>query len=243
MQSSTHFGSGAEDPPAEADLEAWRIPPERPDNEIGWGLPVSVVLARTQDAAVAVTHITAFTTGVAFNLAVRLRVAPDGLRRGGLYELISPYGPPGMDVDLDRRLLFGVEYADGRTATNLSSSRWPPKDQDDGRPVLMPNGGGGGEFSVDNQFWLSPVPPDGPFTFVCSWPALGIDETRHVIEHADLATASTRATTLWAKQPTWHEPFSPLPPERPLTGWFAMAARDIPAGLTTNANDDPTDQG
>lgn len=168
MQPTTYFGSGDESPPTEADFEAWRIRGERPDNEIGWGLPVSVVLAHTPDAAVAVTHMSAFTTGVAFNLAVRLRVAPDGPGRGGLYELISPHGPPRGDIELNRRLLLGVEYADGRTATNLSTNQWPPKHHDDREPTLMPNGGGGGELSVDNAFWLSPVPPDGPFTFICS---------------------------------------------------------------------------
>lgn len=239
MQSTAYFGSGADDPPAEADLEAWPIREERPDNEIGWVLPISVVLARTQDVAVAVTHMTAFTTGVAFQLAVRLRVAPDGLRRGGLYELISPYGPPGMGVDPDRRLLFGVEYADGRIATNLSSSGWPPKQQDDHAPTLVPYGGGGGELSVDNGFWLSPVPPDGSFTFVCSWPAFGIDETRHLIERADLATASTRSTTLWARQPINHEPPPPPQPKQPITGWFAQAARQGTTSPTDVVNEDP----
>ncbi len=197
-----------------------------------------MVLAHTQDAAVAVTHMTAFTTGVAFNLAVRLRVAPDDLHRGGLYELISPYGPPGMDVDPERRLLFGVEYADGRTATNLGNGGWPPKQQDDQEPTLMPNGGRGGEFSVDNGFWLSPVPPDGPFTFVCSWPVFGIGETKHVIEHADLATASTRSTTLWGRHPINHEPPPPPQPKRPMTGWFGQAARRSIASSTDAAHED-----
>ncbi len=187
-----------------------------------------MVLAHTPDAAVAVTHMTAFTTGVAFNLAVRLRVAPDGPHRGGLYELISPHGPPRGNIELDRRLLFGVEYADGRTATNISTNGWPPKHHDDREPTLMLNGGGGGELSVDNTFWLFPVPPDGPFTFICSWPAFGIDETRHVIEHADLTTASTRSTTLWARQPINHQPLPPPPePALPTTGWFGRATRHL----------------
>ncbi len=41
MDSTAYFGPGAEDPPSEADLDAWRVPGERPDNEIGWVLPVS----------------------------------------------------------------------------------------------------------------------------------------------------------------------------------------------------------
>lgn len=239
MHSTAYLGPGPEEPPSEADFDAWRVRAECPDNEIGWGLPVSVVLARTQDAAVAVTHMTVFTTGVAFNLAVRLRVAPEGLRRGGLHELISPYGPPGMDVDPNRRLLFGVEFADGRTATNLGTHQWPPGPPDDHEPTLTPNGGGGGELRVDNAFWLTPVPPDGPFTFVCSWPAFGITETKHVIENAELGAASTRSTTLWARQPVNHEPPPPPQPKRPLTGWFAYAGRPRTTSHTKIADEDP----
>lgn len=90
----------------------------------------------------------------------------------------------------------------------------------------MASDGGGGDLSVNQGFWLSPIPPDGQFTFICSWPAFGIDETRHVIEHADLTTASTRSTTLWARQPINHQPPPPPPePALPTTGWFGQAAR------------------
>lgn len=226
MSSFASFGPGSADQPSDEEFERWRIRMERPDNEIGWVLPLSVVLGQTPDAAVAVTHMTAFTTGVAFNLAVRLRVAPDGVARRGLYELISPHLPPGLSVDQERRLLLGVEYADGRTAINLDNQIWPPGQQSQDEPILMASGGGGGDLSVDQGFWLSPVPPDGAFTFVCSWPAFGIHETRHVIDNADLTTASTRATTLWPRQAINHQPPPPPPdPKLPSTGWFGQAVR------------------
>jgi len=73
---------------------------------------------------------------------------------------------------------------------------------------------------VDQEFWLSPVPPDGAFAFVCSRPAFGIDETRQLIEHADLTVASTGSTTLCAMQPINQEPPPPPEPRLPRTGWF-----------------------
>lgn len=57
------------------------------------------------------------TTGVAFNLAVRLRVAPDDVVGRGLYSMISPRMPPGMNVDPDQRLLYA-----GNANTPASSS-------------------------------------------------------------------------------------------------------------------------
>jgi len=226
MRSTQFFGPGSPGEPSPAEFEAWRTRMERPDNEVGWVLPVSAILGRTPDAAVAVTHITAFTTGVAFNLAVRLRVAPDRVRGHGLSALISPRLPSGVNVDADQRLLLGVEYADGRTAINTDNRVWPPGQQDEHEPLLMASGGGGGDLSVDQGFWLSPVPPDGPFTFVCSWQAFGIEETRHVIEHANLTQASSQASTLWPRQPINHDPPPPPPePKLPSTGWFGSAAR------------------
>jgi len=226
MSFTQFFGTGSPGGPSPAELEARRTRMERPDNEIGWVLPISAILGRTPDAAVAVTHMTAFTTGVAFNLAVRLRVVPDNVGRHGLYALIGAHLPPGVNVDPDQRLLLGVEYADGRTAINTDSMVWPPGQQDEHEPILMASGGGGGHLSVDQGFWLSPVPPDGPFTFVCSWQAFGIEETRHVIDHAHLTQASTRATALWPRQPINHDSPPPPPePKLPSSGWFGRAAR------------------
>ena len=118
---SMHFAASSApgtDPESQAAHEAFLMRLRRPENEIGSAVPVSVVLARTDDVAVAISNVTAFTNGIALTLAVRLRVPPAGLDRPGeLYRLVSFYPQP--DVPLDRRLLFGVEYADGRTATNL----------------------------------------------------------------------------------------------------------------------------
>ena len=179
---SMHFAASSApgtDPESQAAHEAFLMRLRRPENEIGSAVPVSVVLARTDDVAVAISNVTAFTNGIALTLAVRLRVPPAGLDRPGeLYRLVSFYPQP--DVPLDRRLLFGVEYADGRTATNLRDDFASPAPVDD-EPMLAPTGGGGDEFSVDHAYFLSPVPPDGPLAFICSWPGFGIAETRHVV--------------------------------------------------------------
>lgn len=225
MWSTQHFGPGSAGEPSPAEIEAWRGRVEVPNNELGCALPVAVVLGRTADAAIAVTSVTAFTTGVSFNLAVRLRVLPDSIRAHGLFGLVGGHHMPGIDMDPDRQLLLGVEYADGRTATNAGRPVWPLGTEDEAEPILVPHGGGGGDLAVDQTYWLSPVPPDGPFTFVCSWQAFGIPETRHVVEHADLSQASSQAVVLWPRQPVNHGLGPPPEPKLPSSGWFGWATR------------------
>lgn len=214
----------------DTELEPLRARSERPDNEIGWVLPISVVVARTDDVAVAVTAVTAFSTGVAFTVVVRLRVALPGVRPGEVLNLVNPFHPGGVDVPPDGRLLVGVEYADGRRAV-VHDRRTGPTATDDLRPVLWPASGRGDDLNVEYGYFLSPLPPDGPVTFVCSWPAFGIPEATSVVEHADLTTAAARSTTLWPRQPPVQGPPPPAAPEAPPSGWFAEAAADRGTGV------------
>ena len=57
----------------------------------------------------------------------------------------------------DELLRFGVQFADGRKATNLDRPAYDP-DQEPDRPVLHPHGGGGGGSAWDMEHWVcSPV--------------------------------------------------------------------------------------
>ena len=101
----------------------------------------------------------------------------------------------GLDPGL---LLFGVQFADGRKATNLDE-RMPfrmledPDLQPDG-PVLSPSrGGGGGGGRWRHGFWVWPLPPEGPLAFVCEWPVAGIPETRTEIDSALVRDAASRS--------------------------------------------------
>ena len=93
----------------------------------------------------------------------------------------------------------------------------------DGGAQLRPSSGGGGGTSCNQTYWLTPVPPDGPLTFVCACAGLGVPETRVVVDGLDLTTASTRATVLWPEQPRRTEP-RPTVEARLPAGWFARHA-------------------
>jgi len=62
------------------------------------------------------------------------------------------------------QLLIGVELSDGRRASNLGGRN---VGEDPSGHVFHAAGGGGGQLSVDQSWWLSPVPTEGPVRFVC----------------------------------------------------------------------------
>ena len=65
-------------------------------------------------------------------------------------------------------LRLGIMYADGRRAAT-SDGHPRPDDADPGWLMLFENGGGGSSRTWDGNFWVHPLPPDGPVTFVVSW--------------------------------------------------------------------------
>jgi hypothetical protein len=193
----------------------------RPDNEIPHPVPIAVLLAKTDDLAVAVSGVAAYTSGISFELVVRFRALPAGIRRHELHELVSGWG----DEPDPRRMLLGVEYADGRKASNIGGPAWREGGVSHDQPILTSGGGGGSDLAQDMSFWLSPIPPDGPLSFVFAWTALGVEETRHVVKDAALTSASARAVVLWPRQADDdHEP--PPEPSLPAHGWFAALRQE-----------------
>jgi hypothetical protein len=181
-------------------------PPPEPDAPSppppAWMKPEAVIpgvvadeflLARTDDAAVAVTALTGYPTGFGFTLSVALRHEDRGGRafdRGFLHGL--PPGeplPPGF-------LRLGVQFADGSVATNLSGRPFPTDAEPTG-PILLRGGGGGGGRRYDMSFWVWPLPPPGPVAFVCEWPAHGIPESRAQLDAQRILDAARRSVQLW----------------------------------------------
>jgi hypothetical protein len=193
-----------------------------PDNELPAGVGLTVLLGRTDDAAVGITQIEAFSTGFRFTLAVRVRQARPELSHGGLYMLISSHLRPGIEIPLDNRLLLGVEYPDGHRASTLHDLRLQGPDvvADGEQLVLIPQGGGSGEQTVDQTYWVAPLPPDGPVAFVLAWPGFGMPESRTVLDGAAIRAAAARGHVLWPPQPAM-QPWEPPSPPRPSSGWFA----------------------
>ena len=217
-----HRGGTADEPPTPEQLEQWRVRMSPPENEFPAGVGLTALLGRTEDAAVGITLIEAFSTGFRFTLAVRLRQAPPELARAGLFMLISSEVHPGIEIPLEDRLLLGIEYPDGRRASTLQRMPMPgPGAVVDGEQlVLVQQGGSGGEHSVDQTYWVAPLPDEGPVAFVLAWPGFGMPESRTVLDGAAIRAAAAHSHILWPPQPA-SEPREPPSPPRPSSGWFA----------------------
>lgn len=171
-------------------------------------LPVELLLGRSPSTVVLLTGMRAFPTGLQMNLAVRVRgwVA----RRDLNSEVFD--GPYRHDIDAQwqaGRLKWGFELADGRRVTNVDP--WPSQpNQDHSRPhhpddwkwepdhpVLMGRGGGGGDRSVDRDYWMWPLPPAGRLHVVCQWLDQDIDMTVQELDAEPFLKAAQRARPAW----------------------------------------------
>ena len=125
------------EPPEEHRQPAWIGPPE---NELGVAVPVRSVLFRSDQLAVALIGVVAYSTGIELEVVIRRRQTaeePDPM----LFHMRSRHNRHGeLAPEVFR---FGVEYPDGRKATNLGNP-FPVGDEEPAGPMLMERGGGGG---------------------------------------------------------------------------------------------------
>ena len=188
-----------EEEPAYA-APSWMQPP---DDVLGVAAGSPFVLARTDALALAVWGLTAFPEGLTFSLAVVIRrgheaeIDPDADFDFGFYRF---YRQRRREPDRplpDELLRFGVEFADGRKATNLGNPWDAESGQEPSEPVLAQRGGGGGGRSYRQGWWLWPLPEGDRLTFVAEWPAKGIPLTRHDVEAEPIRRAAREARPIW----------------------------------------------
>jgi hypothetical protein len=171
-----------------------------PTNELGVSTGLRLVLARTEDAVVALLDAVAFTEGVAFTLSV-LRRRPFEI--DPFHHRSTSSCRVGRPVRSSRpsSLRFGVQFADGRKATTTGGRAVPAEGDPPRGPLLFPSDGGGGGDRWDQSFWLWPLPPPGPVSFVVEWPSEGIEVTRHEVDAEPILEASKSSTRLWPESP------------------------------------------
>lgn len=159
---------------------------------------VELVIARTDEVAVCVSRLAAYTTGFEFEL--RTLAAP---RRHDLEldpMLFGPHRhrlrkPGGQDALAEEMLRFGVQFADGGKATNTGGFHHgedPPPG-----PTMHSGGGGGGGGDWRQSEWVWPLPPPGAVAFVCEWPAARIPLSRVEIDAQVILDAAARAQPIF----------------------------------------------
>lgn len=219
MVASGDVGESGQAEPA----QRWRWGRIRPpDNELPGALAFDRILGRTDRVAVVLVGGLLFFTGVQFQVSVLARKLADDQEDALLEQAFADQASAASGT----ALLLGVEYADGRTTTNLRFGRYAFADlaDDDDRLCLNSAGGGGNHASVAMGFWLTPQPPPGDLLVVCAWPHRGIPETRTVVTAAELDAARSHVSELWPWEPD-PEPAQapqPSPPVLP-PGWFTEA--------------------
>jgi hypothetical protein len=160
-------------------MPAWSRGPE---GTVPGVVPVELLVARTDTYAVLVGGLLVYPTGFDFDLAVR--------RRPGRPREYRDH----HERSWDDHLRLEVRFADGRAADN-DFRRWPRTsgDQAPDPPLLYQStvGDDGGHV------WLWGLPPPGPLTFACRWPARQIPPSQAELDAGLILEAAERARTLW----------------------------------------------
>jgi hypothetical protein len=192
--------------PEEAPQPEWIGPP---DGVVGGVVAAQLVLFSSPELVLAATHFAVFPNGLTFEIQAAWR--QPGLRRE-----LHPFGfehEPGSEA-----LRVGVLFPDGRRAR--STAPFPDEDgPSPARPLLIARGGGGGERSWRQDYWVWPRIPAGDLGIVIEWPARAIAETHVALASEALAEARERILVLWPDLPVSAPPreaSSPCPAADPL---------------------------
>jgi hypothetical protein len=186
-------------PPVQTECEVYQPPPWAgpPRGTLPGVVALALVLAQTDRVAICLTRLAAYPTGFEFET---LTMSAPGLPEGESIDpmLFGPHrrgraGQPELPAEM---LRLGVQFADGAKATNTSGF-YHDADPPAG-PIMNSGGGGGGGGSWRQTEWVWPLPPPGPLTFVCEWPAAGIPLTRHELDAQTILEAASRAEVLFS---------------------------------------------
>ena len=146
-------------------------------------------LARTPEVVVAVRGITAYSDGLHFAVVV---IFADQARSEDLAYSLQEYSrSPG-------RFRFGIAFSDGRTATSGQRDS-PDVEQPGGSAQLKLLGSGQQGLMWNGEYWLWPLPSDGPLVVGCRWPDRGISETLVQIDPTPLLAAADASSSVWVE--------------------------------------------
>jgi hypothetical protein len=185
---------------AEAETPEWISVPE---GWIGAVVPVQELIGRSHEAAICLSRIVAYPVGFEATLDAFTR----SLAWGYAFEAMGEWQHGENDRPLPQLLRYGIEFADGRKASNVggmfgvsevATSAHHEVAPDPAKDIsLVPGGGHGGGRHSRQELWIWPLPPPGPVAFVCEWPRYGIPETRVTVDAALIREAARHAEEIW----------------------------------------------
>jgi hypothetical protein len=164
-----------------------------PQDEVGVLALSSFLLARTAEVVVAVRGITAYSDGL--QLSVVVMFADEQKSEDLAYSMNDYSRGPG-------RFRFGCVYADGRSATSGTRDAPAVEASGDDLSVLMLLRSTSTALLWNGEYWLHPLPPQGPLVLGCRWPDRGIPETLVEIDPAPLLSAAASSAPVWGAPST-----------------------------------------
>ena len=172
-----------------------------PVGEIPGSVGMDLLLGASGAVAVYISRLASYSDGLLFDMLVVDRAA--NLTRD---QLLAVGDPASVEERLPPQVAEGgglelvVEYVDGRRI----STRWSAHFSGslEGLPLV-----GLTKLRAENgrrryqycryEWYLFPLPASGDLTFVCDWPALGINRSRVTMSGSRIRAAAMRAHNAW----------------------------------------------
>jgi len=148
-----------------------------------------VIVFHTADAVLVIDRFEVYRHGVGFRLNLQLREptrSPDELWLHDFYSVPATTLP-------DDFLRLGVVFSDGSTWSNVEL---PTESEALGLTVQFLDGSASSADCTTNAL-ITPMPPDGPLTFIAEWPAHGIAETHATVDAFQLRRLVDDVIELW----------------------------------------------
>jgi hypothetical protein len=179
-----------EEPPG---LVWWRVP----EDELGVALPDRVVIASSEQFAIIIGEITAYTRG--FQVTASVRVS-----RGLSVEEREWFVP---DIGSSSLLRFAIRYADGSETvgerpaiggglSNVGVDEAALSERPRGVhlvPVVARTTASAG----DSVYWVFPLPLPGPVTITCEWVSAGVPPASIQLDGTAIREAGLQSAPLW----------------------------------------------
>lgn len=187
MSDAGFFPPPPKAPPVRAkiDVPVWARPPE---GELGTPIPAQRLFVQTEQVAITLTALIAYSTGFSFALEVLLR-EPLTVDQTVL--------PSPSHTNVPQALKVAVELDGGERATSLDPHRgW---NRPDPPPPFMSGLGyqyGTGQSRIRLGWWVWPI-PEGAVRLELEWPGEGIAATSMELEMADVRTAARQEIPRW----------------------------------------------